>query len=135
MLLILSQRTLYFNNKPANNLHKSLFLFENGGNDTVYTEECYNLIKEVAENFPDQIDNISSVLLMAAAVRSYSFNIIDTTEVLAAYLKASGTVETQLEIHPGDSRYIAAGNRIDSIFLTGGPNDLQHHRSNILPED
>ena len=120
VLLILSQRTLYFNNKPANDLHKSHFLFENGGNDTMYVEECYNLIKEVAENFPDHIDHISSVLLMTAAARSYSFNIIDTTEVLAAYLKASGTVETQLEIHPGDSRYIAASNKIDSIFRSGG---------------
>ena len=120
VLMILSQRTLYFNNKPANDLHKSLFLFENGGNDTMYAEQCYNLIKEVADSFPDHIDHISSVLLMAAAARSYSFNIIDTTEVLAAYLKAFGTVETQLEIHPGDSRYIAAANKIDSIFRSGG---------------
>jgi tetratricopeptide (TPR) repeat protein len=120
VLMILSQRTLYFNNKPANDLHKSLFLFENGGNDPMYVEECYNLIKEVADSFPDHIDHISSVLLMAAAARSYSFNIIDTTDVLAAYLKASGTVETQLEIHPGDSRYSAASNKIDSIFRAGG---------------
>ncbi len=120
VIMILSQRTLYFNNKPANDLHKSQFLFENGGNDTLYVEECYNIIKEVAENFPDHLDHISSVLLMTAADRSYSFNIIDTTEVLAAYLKASGTVEIQLEIHPRDSRYIAASNKIDSIFRAGG---------------
>ena len=120
VLLILSQRTLYFNNKPANDLHKSLFLFENGGNDTMYVEECYNLIKEVAENFPDHIDHISSVLLMAAAARSYSFNTIDTTEVLAAYLKASGTVETQLEVHPEDSRYISAAKKIETIFRSSG---------------
>ena len=86
----------------------------------MYTEECYNLIKEVADSFPDYMDHTYSVLLMAAAARSYSLNIIDTTEVLAAYLKAAGTVETQLEIHPGDSRYIAAGNKIDSIFRSGG---------------
>ena len=116
VIMILSQRTLYFNNKPANDLHKSQFLFENGGNDTLYVEECYNLIKEVADSFPDHIDHNSAVMLMTAADRSYSLNIIDTTEVLAAYLKASGTVEIQLEIHPRDFRYIAASNKINSIF-------------------
>ena len=121
VLMILSQRTLYFNNKPSNDLHKSLVPFEFGGNDTIYTEQCYNLIKEVADSFPDYIDHSYSVLLMAAAARSYSLNIIDTTEVLTAYKNAIGAVETQLEIHPGDSRYIAAANKIDSIFRSGGP--------------
>ena len=120
VLMILSQRTLYFNNKPSNDLQKSLFLFEFGGNDTMYTEQCYNLIKEVADSFPDHMDDSNSVLLMTAAARSYSLNIIDTTEVLAAYLKAAGTVETQLEIRPGDTRYIAAAKEIDSIFRSGG---------------
>ncbi len=116
VLIILSQRTFYFNNKPSNDLHKSFVLSELGGNDTVYNEKCYNLIKEVADSFPDYIDHSSSVLLMAAAARSYSLNIIDTTEVLDAYLTAIRTVETYLEINPGDSRYIAAAKNIDSIF-------------------
>jgi len=120
LLMILSQRTLYFNNKPSIDLHKSLVLFELGGNDTLYTEQCYILIKEVAENFPDYIDHSYSVLLMAAADRAYSLNIIDTTEVLVAYLKAAGTVETELEINPGDYRYLAAANKIDSIFMSSG---------------
>lgn len=120
VLMILSQRTFYFNNKPSNDLHKSLVLFELGGNDTIYTEKCYSLIKEVADSFPDHIDHSYSVLLMAAAARSYSLNIIDTTEALVAYTKATGTVETQLEIHPGDSRYIAAAKNIDSIFRSSG---------------
>lgn len=121
VLMILSQRTLYFNNRPSNDLNKSLFLFELGGNDTMYTEQCYNLIKEVADSFPDYIDHSYSVLLMAAAIRSFSINLIDTTEVLVAYQNAVGAVEAQLEIHPGDSRYLAAANKIDSIFLSGGP--------------
>jgi tetratricopeptide (TPR) repeat protein len=120
LLMIVSQRTICFNNKPSNDLHKSLILFELGGNDTMYTEKCYNLIKEVADSFPDYIDHTYSVLLMAAAARSYSLNIIDTTEVLAAYSRATGTVETQLEINPGDSRYIAAAKNIDSIFRLSG---------------
>ena len=120
MLMILSQRTIYFNNKPSNDLRKSQVLFELGGNDTLYTEQCYNLIKEVADSFPDFMNDSSSVLLMAAAARSYSFNKIDTTEVLVAYKKAIGTVGTQLEINPGDSRYTAAAKKIDSIFRSSG---------------
>jgi len=120
VLMIVSQRTFYFNNKPLNDLHKSLVLFELGGNDTMYTEQCYNLIKEVADSFPDYIDHSYSVLLMATAAKSYSLNIIDTTEVLAAYSKAMGIVETELEINPGDSRYIEAANKIDSIFRSSG---------------
>jgi tetratricopeptide (TPR) repeat protein len=120
VLMVLSQRPFYFNNKPSNDLHKSLVLYEFGGNDTLYAEKCYNLIKEVAENFPDHIDHSYSALLMAAAARSYSLNIIDTTEALGAYSKAIGTVETQLDIHPGDSRYIAAAKKIDSIFRASG---------------
>ncbi len=57
---------------------------------------------------------------MSAAARSYSLSIIDTTEVLAAYLKAAGTVEAMLEAHPDDARYIAAATEIDSIFRSGG---------------
>jgi hypothetical protein len=120
VLMILSKSSLYFNNKPSNDLHKSLLLFEFAGNDTLYAEQCYNLIKEVAENFPDQLDHSNSVLLVAAAARSYSLNIIDTTGVLGAYLKAMGTVETHLDIYPGDSRYIAAAKKIDSIFRSSG---------------
>jgi len=119
-LMILSQRTIYFNNKPSNDLRKSQFLFEFGGNDTLYTEQCYDLIKEVADSFPDYMDDGSSVLLVAASARSYSLSIIDTTEVLAAYTKAVGSVETKLESNPGDPRYIAAAKKIDSIFRSSG---------------
>lgn len=120
VIIVLSQRTFYFNNKPSNDLHKSLVLFELGQNDTTYSEQCYRLIKEVADSFPDYIDQSYSVLLMSAAAKSFSLNIIDTMEVLVAYLKATGIVETQLEINPGDSRYTIAANKIDAIFRSSG---------------
>jgi tetratricopeptide (TPR) repeat protein len=120
VLMILSQRTLYFNNKPSHDLRKSAVLYELGATDTVYMEYCYNLVKEVSDNFPDYMDENYSVLLMAAAARTYSLSLIDTTEVLAAYLKAAGTVEKQLEIHTGDSRYTEAAGDIYSIFMSSG---------------
>lgn len=120
VLMILSQRTFYFNNKPSNDLHKSLVLYELGGNDTLYAEQCYNLVKEVADSFPDHIDHSYAVLLMSAAVRSYSLNIIDTTEALVARTKAMRAVEAHLDNNPNDPLYIAAANRIDSLFREGG---------------
>src|SRR5665648_209157 len=120
VLMVLSLRTFYFGNNPSSDLHMSTVLFELGGNDTLYTEQCYILIKEVADSFPDYIDHSYSVLLMAAAAKSFSLSLIDTTEVLGAYLKAMGIVETQLEINPGDSRYTTAANKIESIFRSSG---------------
>ncbi len=120
VLMILSQRTLYFNNKPSHDLRKSAVLYELGATDTVYTEYCYNLVKVVADSYPDYMDENYSVLLMAAAARTYSLSLIDTTEVLAAYLKAAGTVEKQLEIHPGDSGFTEAAGDIYSIFMSSG---------------
>ncbi len=35
-------------------------------------QQCYSLLKEVADSFPDYIDNNWSVLLMEAAVKAYS---------------------------------------------------------------
>lgn len=120
VLMVLSLRTFYFGNNPSSDLHMSTVLFELGGNDTLYTEQCYILIKEVVDSFPDYIDHSYSVLLMAAAEKSFSMSLIDTTEVLGAYLKAMGIVETQLETNPGDSRYITAANKIESIFRSSG---------------
>ena len=119
-LLTLSQRTLWFGKKPSNDLQKSLILFKYGENDTMYTGQCYSLIKEVADSFPGNIDYSSSVLLVAAAAKAYSMNLIDTTEVLAAYSTAIAKVEKELEINPHRSGYIAAANSIDSIFRYSG---------------
>jgi len=120
VLMILSQRTLYFKNKPSNDLNKSLVLSEFGGNDPIYMEQCYSLIKEVADSFPDYIDQSYSVLLMAAAARAFSMNMIDTAQVVVTYSKAIGIVETRLEDNPGDPGYIEAANRIDSIVWSSG---------------
>ena len=120
VLLTLSQRTLWFGNKAANNLNKSLVLIKYGENDTMFTEQCYRLIKEVADSFPDYIDNSWSVRLIEAAVNAYTLNIIDTTEVLAAYTKAMGAVETALVTTPSKSLYTEAANKIDSVFWSSG---------------
>jgi len=120
VLLTLSQRTLWFGNKPANDLHKSLLLFKYGANDILYTELCYRLIKEVAYSFPDYMDNNWYVRLMEAAVNAYSWNIIDTTEVWDAYSTAMRPVEKALESTTANSLYSEAEKKINSLFRTSG---------------
>lgn len=120
VLLTLSQRTLWFGNKPANDLNKALLLFKYGENDILYTELCYSLIKEVAYSFPDYMDNYWYVRLMEAAVNAYSWNIIDTTEVWAAYTTAMRPVEKALESTTANSLYTEAEKKINSLFRTSG---------------
>ncbi len=119
VLMLLSTRTLWFGNKPANDLHKSLFLSGLGENATLYTQQRYSLIKEVADSFPDHMDHYWSVLLIEAAANAYSLDVIDTTEVLAAYMTAMGTVEKAPGSNPA-SLYAKAGDKIDSIFRSSG---------------
>lgn len=120
VLLTLSQRTTWFGNKPANDLHKSLVLLRYGENDTVFTGQRYLIIKEVADSFPDYIDNSWSVNLMTTASDAYSMGIIDTAEVLNAYTTAMGTVERALEKTPLKTLYTEAALKIDSVFETSG---------------
>ncbi len=120
VLLTLSQRSLWFGNKPANDLQKSSVLIKYGENDTMYAEQCYKLIKGVADSSPEYIDNNWSVLLMEAAVKAYSLNTIDTTEVLAAYTSAMGKVEKGIEILPAKSLYTEAAEKIDAEFRASG---------------
>lgn len=120
VLLTLSQRTLWFGNKPVNDLHKSLLLFKYGANDILYTELCYSLIKEVAYSFPDYMDHNWYVRLMEAAVNAYSWNIIDTTEVWAAYTMAMRPVEKVLESTTANGLYTEAEKKINSLFRNSG---------------
>lgn len=120
VIMVMSLRTFYFDNKPSNDLAISLFLSEHGGNNAFYIDLRYNLLKEVADSFPGFMDQNHSVLLVEAAVNSYSTGMIDTTEVLAAYLKAYEIIDNQLKVTPDDSRYTDAAVRIESLYRASG---------------
>lgn len=120
LVLIVSQRTFYFDNIPSNYIHLAQVLFELAADNAFYTEQCYILLNEVAESFPDYTDNNFSVLLMRIAARAYSLKIIDIDEVALAYSKATGIIENRLKDYPGDQRYINAAASIDSIFRESG---------------
>jgi tetratricopeptide (TPR) repeat protein len=60
------------------------------------------------------------VILVEAAAKAFSAAIIDTTQVLTAYLKAEEIINDHLKITPDDTRYTEAAERIMSLFRSSG---------------
>lgn len=120
LVLIVSQRTFYFDNIPSNYIHLAQVLYGLAGDNVFYTEQCYILLNEVADSYPDQADPNFPVMLMSVAARAYSLKIIDIDELALAYSRATDIVENKLEDYPGDKRYVRATESIDSIFRESG---------------
>ncbi|MCU0378685.1 MAG: hypothetical protein MUC78_10545, partial [Bacteroidales bacterium] len=120
VIMVMSLRTFYFDKKPSNDLAISQYLSEYGGSNPFYTELCYSLLREVADSAPGYIDDSSAVILVEAAAKAFSAAIIDTTQVLTAYLKAEEIINDHLKITPDDTRYTEAAERIMSLFRSSG---------------
>jgi len=120
VLIILDQRTRYFNEEPANNLRKAFALYEFGGNDIEYTSKCYDLIKSVMETSPESFDHTYSSLYMAVIAKSYALRLIEAPEIINAYSQSMKVVDNQLSRQPGDTRYLEARKNIDAIFRSTG---------------
>jgi hypothetical protein len=120
VLMILDQRTRYFNEVHANNLRKSFALYEFGGNDTALARQSYNLIKEVMAASPQSFDFTYSSLYMAVAARCYFLKVIDASEVIDVYARSMKVVDDQSARRPGDAKYFEARKNIDLVFKSSG---------------
>jgi tetratricopeptide (TPR) repeat protein len=120
VLMILDQRTRYFNEVHANNLRKSFALYEFGGNDTAYARHSYNLIRQVMEVSPQSFDYTYSSLYMAVAARCHFLKLIDASAVLDVYTKSMKVIDYQSARRPGDARYFEARKNIDLVFRSSG---------------
>jgi tetratricopeptide (TPR) repeat protein len=120
VLMILDQRTRYFNEAPANSLRKAFALYEFGGNDTAWARQSYNLIREVMEASPQSFDHTYSSLYMAVAARCYFLKVIDASAVMDAYAKSMKIVDDQSARRLGDARYFEARKNIDLVFKSSG---------------
>lgn len=120
VMMILDQRTRYFNEEPANNLRKAFALYEFGGNDVEYTRNCYDLIKDVMETSPESFDHTYSSLYMAVTAKAYALRLIEAPEIITAYSQSMKVVDNQLSIQPGDARFLEARKNIDAIFRSTG---------------
>jgi len=120
VLMILDQRTRYFNEAHANSLRKAFALYEFGGSDTTYARQSYNLIKEVMEVSPQSLDHTYASLYMAVVARCYALKLTDVGGVIGAYAKSMNIVDDQLARKPGDTRYLEAKKNIDLVFRSSG---------------
>lgn len=120
VLMILDQRTKYFNEEPVNNLRKAFALYEFGGNDPDYASKCYGLIKGVMEQSPQSFDHTYSSLYMAITAKCYALKLIEAPEVITAYSNSMKVVDNQLARKPGDTRYTEARKNIDAVFRSSG---------------
>ena len=120
VLMILDQRTRYFNEVHVNNLRKSFALYEFGGNDTALARQSYNLIKEVMAASPQSFDFTYSSLYMAVAARCYFLKVIDASEVMDVYARSMKVVDDQSARRPGDAKYLEARKNIDLVFKSSG---------------
>ncbi len=120
VLMILDQRTRYFNEPQTNNLRKSFALYEFGGNDPAYAKQCYDLIKGVMETSPQSFDHTYASLLMAVAAKCYSLKVIDAPAVITSYSQSMKVVDGLLVRKPDDARYLDARKNIDAVFRSSG---------------
>lgn len=120
VLMILDQRTKYFNEAPANSLRKAFALYEFGGNDPAYARQCYDIIKEVMKTSSQSFDYTYSSLYMAISAKCYALKIIEAPAVIEAYTQTMKVVESQLSRKPDDARYLEAKKNIDAVFRSSG---------------
>jgi len=120
VMMILDQRTKYFNEAPMNTLRKAFALYEFGGNDPIYAKQCYDLIKSVIETSPEVFDYTYSSLYMAIAAKCYSLKVIEAPAVITAYSESMKVVDSQLALKPDDPRYLEAQKNIDAVFKSSG---------------
>jgi tetratricopeptide (TPR) repeat protein len=120
VLMILDQRTKFFNEAPMNTLRKAFALYEFGGNDPVYAKQCYDFTKSVMDTSPEVFDYTYSSLYMAVAAKCYSLKVIEAPAVITAYSESMKVVDSRLSRKPDDARYIEAQKNIDAVFKTSG---------------
>ncbi len=120
ILMVLTQRTYYFDNKSSNDLHKAELLFELAGDDPVYLGLCYNIIIEAAESYPDQVGCNHFVLLATAAASLYGMDIIDAAELEHAFVTSVGTLDARLDNNLCDEGYKDDLQNLETYFRTCG---------------
>jgi tetratricopeptide (TPR) repeat protein len=134
VLMVLTQRTQYFNEAEANDLRKSIALYELGGNDPDYAKASYDYIEGVMKNAPGYFDHTFSTLFMAVAARSYSLKMIEAPVVINAYAEAMKIIDTRLAGNPGDQRYFDAKKNIDAVFRSSGAASCSNLEELFLPK-
>ncbi len=120
VMMILDQRTKYFNEEHSNSLRKAFALYEFGGNDPDFAKQCYDLIRNVMNVSPQSFDHTYSSLYMAITAKCYALKLIEAPEVITAYSQSMKVVDNQLSRKPDNGRYLEARKNIDAVLRSSG---------------
>lgn len=120
MLLIVTQRTYFYNNKPSNDLHKADILLELAGDDPVYLGLCYNILAEAAVSFPEQMECRHFVQMAVLAASLYVMEVIEVEELGNAFVTAIGTVDRRMEDHIAGCNSTEDLENMETFYRTSG---------------
>lgn len=120
MMMILTQRTYYFGNRPSNDLHKAQILFDLAGDDPIYLGLCYNILAEAAGSFPDQMECSHFVRMATVAASLYAMGVIDSGELGSAFVTAIGTVDRRMENHTAGCANEEDLDNMETFYRTSG---------------
>lgn len=120
IIMILTQRTYYFSNKPAHDLHKAELLLDLAGDDPEYLGLCYNILMEASESYPDQMECRHFVQLATVAASLYAMGIIDAGEMSNAFVTSIGTVDNRIETGTGNCTNTEDLENMETFYRTSG---------------
>jgi tetratricopeptide (TPR) repeat protein len=120
ILMILTQRTYYFSNKPAHDLHKADLLLDLAGDDPEYLGLSYNILMEASESYPDQMECGHFVKLATIAASLYAMGIIDAGEMSNAFVTSIGTVDDRIESGTGSCSNSDDLVNMETFYRTSG---------------
>jgi tetratricopeptide (TPR) repeat protein len=120
VLMTLNQRSYYFDSKVSNDLHASSLLFDLAGDDPVYLGLSYNMLRETADIYPDQMECRHLIMMATAAASLYAMEIIDPEELEAAFVIAIVSLQTRLENNPADAEYSEDLENLETYFSSCG---------------
>jgi len=120
VLMLLTQRSHYFEGRASNELHKAELLFDLAGDDPLYLGLCYNIIAEAAEMFPEEMGCSHFVLLATVAASLWAMDMIGDEELADAFLKSIGTLDNRIGSSLCNSGYAGDLNNLETFFQTCG---------------
>jgi tetratricopeptide (TPR) repeat protein len=120
VLMLLTQRTYYFDGRASNELHKAELLFDLAGDDPVYLGLCYNIIAEAADMFPDEMGCSHFVLLATVAASLWAMDMIGDDELSDAFVKSIVTLDNRIGNDICNHGYAGDLNNLETFFSTCG---------------
>jgi tetratricopeptide (TPR) repeat protein len=120
VLMLLTQRSYYFEGRASNELHKAELLLDLAGDDPLYLGLCYNIVAEAADIFPDEMGCSHFVLLATVAASLWTMDMIGDEELADAFVKSISTLDYRIGSNLCNSGYAGDLDNLETFFRTCG---------------